>query len=185
MMWSKKVVILLTITLLAVPAMLPNVAAEDPHNRDCAGVVVALVCAGADAGANVDCTNLSQTEVTCDHTYGWNLAAYSPAQLPGSGDLAWDFTVETCISGVGCSTTDSGSDQASCTWVAADDTCRAQSLTSGDQSFTLELGQCVTVTATVTVSAEAWSPDRSSGFTAHAAQETVNSGAACALDNGR
>lgn len=184
----------LTVALLLLIPLVPGAAAgEDPYNQDCEGVIlmqfaVALLCAGADAGTNGDCDNEdnSQPFVTCSYTYGWNLNASSAEPLPGAGRLDWSYEVTACID-QDCTLIESGEGRTDCAWTVNEvEPCWESAVSGGEHSVTLELGQCVVVTARVVVSAEAWSPDAGTPlFQAEASDDSENGGASCYLDNGR
>lgn len=179
---------LLGVCLVALPFLGVPAVAEDPHNQDCEGVAaVRLLCAGADAGTNGDCTNTSPAEIDCWYTYGWNLNASSAAQLPGEGVLEWSFEVFYCIDHVDCGVIEQGGGVLHCEWLVNElHPCHENHVDGGDVDFVLELGECVVVTAHVTVFAQAWSVDREDPlFSASAQQESEQGGAACYLDDGR
>lgn len=186
-------VIVLSLLVLMIPFSTVPVAAEqeDPHNRRCDGVaVVPMVCAGADGGGNGECDNDHDAEVSCWYTYGWNVNASSPAQLPGGGRLEWSYEVTYCISGGGeeeCTVVESGGGDRDCEWTLNEvETCWEYDTRGGELDFTLELGQCVTVTAETTVHAESWALDEENPlFEASVDDHGAHGGAECHLDDGR
>ncbi len=178
----------MALLLVLLPFVGTTAVAEDPHNRDCDGVgVLVVLCAGADGGGNGGCEDTNQAEVSCWYNYAWNLNASSPPQLPGGGRLAWSYEVTACLDGQGCTLVEAGGGGVECAWLVNElEPCLEQHMGGDELDFVLQLGQCVTVTASVTVSAQAWSVEEEDPlFHALATDSGEGGGAACYLDNGR
>lgn len=176
------VMIVFVLPMTAVPAL-----AEEPDNLECDGIAftVAIACAGADGGGAAECT-AGGPEAHCTYSYGWNLLAETKVPVPGAGELDWTYEVVACLNTGGCEEIESGGGARGCSWSLPDDPCAETGSTFDDASFTLEMGQCVTLTVTVQVDAAVWSADQDDAtFAAEAGQTGTGAGAACWLDDGR
>lgn len=190
---SLAIAIALTTTLL-----LPAAVASDPVLQpeeqpedwtcDASGQ---LVCAGANAGANVDCTVSTEHVVSCEYTYGQIMGGASPLMLPGHVAFSWGVEITTCLTDGGgapidCETTTDGGED-TCTWPPVY-TC-VLSLGPNETPLDpvqLEEDQCYEVHVTPTATATAWTPaeDPALASAEHTATNT-HGDVECRLNNGR
>lgn len=174
---------IILVLVLLVPSTFPAAAAEGPVDERCDGSGV-LVCAGANAGAQVSCAMVGPTSAACSYTRGqiWN--AYSPLQLGGEADVVESAVVSVCLAGACESTT--YAEETACAWLPAA-MCEGGGMVSGSVGpFELGMGHClvVSVAETLGVSARA-----TAGPRVLAAAEWADTGdaagAVCRVDDGR
>ncbi len=173
---------LLFVTVTAIPAG----AAEGPLNGTCDDSG-RLVCAGADVGANVNCSADLQGNAACSWTYGWITTAFSPLGLPGDESHTTITAIEIC-DGSGACSTEERIVESDCSWgplMACDD-----STGTGDApehySTTLAVGECVTVTVQVAVVIDASVVTGGPALAAvHFENDGGSAGTACLFNNGR
>ena len=172
--------LVLLVALSPTAAALPLPVDESPTHGACDSTGL-VVCAGADVGANVQCTaSLAGDAGSCSWTYGFLTTEYSPLGLPGSGAEAYHATVRACSSVHGCAQTP-WSAEASCTFVGVTACTHDTAGAPGEQAFTLVLGECMTITVLLDAWVNATTPLGSVAF--HNAGEAA--GAVCYVDNGR
>lgn len=179
--------LLLPAAAAAEPTFMP---AERPDNWTC-DASGQLVCAGANAGADVDCTIDREHVVACSYTYGQLMGGASPLGLPGEASFSWSVDVEIChkdsSTGItSCSVSSAGGDD-TCTWPAAFEC--VLSLGPNDTTLDpiqLDTGDCYEVTVTPSATATAWTLQQD-GSIAEAEHSATGSNAdvECALNNGR
>jgi hypothetical protein len=142
------------VVLVLLPLLLPAARAESPGHGAC-DATGALVCAGMDLGANVQCAiALDASAASCSWTYGWLTQAYSPALLPGHESHVIDATVRVCSSVSGCADTPFPHAGA-CDFVGLVDCTDSQQGPAGGVTRPLALGECLTVTVTIAGSIDA------------------------------
>jgi hypothetical protein len=177
--------IILVLALLLAPLVLPVGSAEGPTDGRCDDTG-RLVCAAANAGANVTCTLTPTHEASCDWTAGYLWEAYSPVGLPGDATMSTLFVWTTCITGHGCHVIDDDGD-ATCSWVAIL-TCGGSvgPLSGSVGPSQLALGGCLTVTIVQSITVEA-SVVSGGPLLATAAWTDLGeaAGSVCAVDDGR
>jgi hypothetical protein len=175
--------IFLTAVLL-LSFLVPTSAGEGPVDGDC-DTTGLLVCAGANAGAVVECALVTPTSAACSWTHGDIWTAYSPTQLSGSVDVESEAIITTCLGGI-CSAPTEESASESCTWLPAM-ACDGDARSEGDAGpVTLAMGQCYRVTVTRTISVAARTPAQLKTLaTTSWSDEAEGAGEVCLVDDGR
>lgn len=183
--------VLLVILSMTVPSA---AAAERPKNWTC-DESGQLVCAGADAGGNVDCvldrTGSDSAEAQCAWTYGQLMGGASPLGLPGEASFTWSATVTICLTHadlqpISCEPF-STSGQATCSWLVLQECIESQGPNPGESAlWSISTGQCLLVEVVSSGTAQAWtlSQDEELAHAEHAATGT-NAGSACLQNDGR
>lgn len=164
-------------------AIVPPAAAEEPTEGTCDDTGV-LVCAGADAGANVTCA-IAGAVASCSWTRGNVWTAYSPVGLSGSATVAGAGTLRVCID-TACSTAALDPYAGACDWIAILE-CDGDFRDEGDVGpITLAMGQCLRVEVIETVHVDAWAPSFPTTLVEVAwDNHGEGAGAVCLVDDGR
>ncbi len=184
----------LAVTLVLALTAPTVAAAERPKSWTCDDSGQ-LVCAGADAGAQISCdltrTSDSSADARCSWTYGQLMGGASPLGLPGEAVFAWSATIRVChttadLQPISCDSTTPAGD-ATCSWAPLQECIESQGPNPGQTDVTvIETGECLLVEIETSATAQAWTPTQGDELADAAHTGTgSNAGAACLQNNGR
>ena len=180
---------LLSVLLAVSFAGAPAAAAERPDDWTCDAS--GMVCAGANAGASVDCSWIQAGEATCSWTYGQMMGGASPIGLPGEASFTYGATIEVCLTTAGGDPIDCVSEtttgQDGCMWLPATECVVSLGPNPGTSgTWSVATGECLETTVTVWAHAEATtvSGDLALAQAVHDAAGS-NAESLCLQNNGR
>lgn len=159
---------LLALTLVLTLTLLPTAVSgvlivpdERPNDWTCDASGL-YVCAGANAGGDVDCGFVSPPNVAqCSWTFGQIMGGASPLGLPGEASFSWAHTLKVCLTDgalnpISCTESD-GAGTDTCAWLPLAECVLSLGPNPGSSdTVALEVGQCLFVEVTASATAEAW-----------------------------